>query len=262
MGFILTLISNKGLIIQMTKREVLGRYKGSAFGLVWSFFNPLIMLAVYTFVFGIVFKARWGADGGENFSLLLFTGLIFHALLAEVLVSAPNLITTRVNYVKKVVFPLEILPFVSVFTAAFHFMVSMLILLLALLVVNSSISITWLYLPFVFLPLLFICLGVSWFLSSLGVYIRDISQLTGVLATLLMFLCPIFYPLDAIPEQYRIYILMNPLSYLVEQARAILVFGLQPNILVLSIYSVAALAFSQLSFWWFMKTKKGFADVL
>jgi lipopolysaccharide transport system permease protein len=253
---------NANLIYQLTKREVVGRYKGSALGLLWSFIIPLVMLGVYTFVFGMVFKARWGVDGGPNFSVLLFTGLIFHAFLAECLTSSPGVILSKPNFVKKVVFPLEILPIVSVLTALFHFLVSLFILFFAVLITEGSIPLTWLALPAVFLPLFFLGVSVSWLLASLGVYLRDIGQMTGVLATLLMFLCPIFYPLSAIPEAYQPYILLNPLSFIVENARNILVFGEWPNFSGLAIYGLVTSMLSFLSFIWFSKTRKGFADVL
>lgn len=261
-NFLLLPLKNRSLIFQLTKREILGRYKGSALGLLWSFVTPLVMLAVYAFVFGVVFNARWGIDGGENFAVLLFTGLAFHSFLAECLIASPNLIVGKPNFVKKVVFPLEILPLVTVLTACFHFIIGLFILLLAMLATSSSIPATWVYLPLVFLPIFFVSLSVSWFLASLGVYIRDIGQVTGILATLLLFLCPIFYPLEAIPKHYQVYILMNPLSIIVEEARGILVIGRQPDFIGLSLYTLAAFALSFLSFIWFAKTRKGFADVL
>lgn len=250
------------LIYQLTKREVVGRYKGSALGLLWSFIIPLVMLAVYTFVFGMVFKARWGVDGGQNFSIILFCGLILHSFLAECLTHSPTVILNKPNFVKKVVFPLEILPLVSLLTALFHFVVSLLILFLAVFISSGSIPVTWLTLPIVFLPLFLLGLSASWVLASLGVYMRDISQLMGVVATLLMFLCPIFYPLSAIPEKYQIFIMLNPLSFIVEQARLVLIFGSAPNFLYLAIYSIVTLAIAYLSFVWFMKVKRGFSDVL
>lgn len=254
--------SNANLIYQLTKREVVGRYKGSALGLLWSFITPLIMLAVYTFVFGMVFKARWGVDGGQSFAVLLFAGLTFHAFLAECLTSSPGVILNKPNFVKKVVFPLEILPIVSVLTALFHFLISLFILFISIFITQGTIPLTWLCLPIVFLPLFFLGLSVSWLLASLGVYIRDIGQITGVLATLLMFLCPIFYPLSAIPEAYQPYILLNPLSFIVEEARGVLVLGEWPNVKALILYTLATFIFSFLAFVWFSKTRKGFADVL
>lgn len=262
MSMISSFVSNRRLIIQLTKRDIAARYKGSVLGVFWSFITPLIMLAVYYFVFGVIFKARWGQDGGENFAILLFTGLMFHSLLAESLTSAPHVILSKVSYVKKVVFPLEILTWVSVLTAFFNFIISAFILFIVLFIVNLSVPLTWFYLPLVVLPLFFICLGVSWALASLGVYLRDMAQLVGVAATLLLFLCPIFYPIEAIPSNLQSVILLNPLSFIVEQGRGILVFGNSPNFLGLFIYFVVALVVAYVGYFWFMKTKKGFADVL
>jgi lipopolysaccharide transport system permease protein len=260
--FVNSLVDNWRLILRMTKRDVVGRYRGSLFGIVWSFFNPLLMLAVYSFVFGLVFKAKWGTDTTINFAVILFTGLIFHGFLGECIGRAPGIIVANATYVKKVVFPLDTLIWVSVFSSLFHFFISLFILMLALIAFSQSIPWTWVYLPFVLLPLFFVCLGISWLLASLGVFIRDIAQMTGIVVTILLFLCPIVYPLEVIPEVYQKYILMNPLTIIVEQARAILVFGKAPDFMSLFLYGVAAVIFCQLSYLWFSKTKRGFADVL
>jgi lipopolysaccharide transport system permease protein len=262
MLFLNTLIANRALINRLAVRDVASRYKGSVFGLLWSFFTPLLMLAVYSFVFGLVFKARWSVDTEKNFALILFVGLMFHSVLAESLVKAPGLILSNVNYVKKVVFPIEILAWTSVLGSIFNFIVSIVILFFALLLLGENIYLTWLYLPIVVLPLVTLCLGISWLLASLGVYIRDISQITTILSTILLFLCPIFYPIEVIPVEYQGFIMMNPLTFLVDQARAILIFGAEPNIRGLALYSVVSLVFCQLAFMWFQKTKRGFADVL
>ncbi len=262
MFFLKSLFDNWRLVLRMTKRDVIGRYRGSLLGIFWSFVNPLMMLAVYSFVFGLVFKAKWGVDTEHNFSIILFTGLIFHGLLGECIGKAPGLIISNASYVKKVVFPLDVLVWVAVLSSLFHLMISLLILLLAELLVFQSVSWTWIYLPIVLMPLAIVCLGVTWLLSSLGVYIRDISQMTGIVITILLFLCPIVYPLSVIPEKYQIFIMMNPLTFIVEQAREVLVFGKPPNIGGLFIYFMISIVFTQLCYLWFRKTQKGFADVL
>ena len=188
-----SLWTHRRLIVQMTRREVIGRYRGSVIGLAWSFFNPLLMLVVYTFVFGVVFKARWGTTGDESrakFALVLFAGLIVHGLLAECLVRAPELIVSQVNYVKKVVFPLEILPVVIALSAAFHALISALALLLAMAVVNEPVPWTAPLLPLVLAPLAIGGLGLCWILASLGVFVRDIAQTIGIAVTVLMFVSP------------------------------------------------------------------------
>ena len=256
---------NRRLIYQMIKREVVGRYKGSIFGLTWSFLNPIFMLTIYTFVFSVVFKAKWvGSVTGSKaeFSLILFTGMIVFGLFSEVINRAPSLIISNVNYVKKVVFPLDMLPVISMGSALFHTLVSISILDFAFVLVNGYLPWTALYLPLVFAPLIILSLGLSWFLASIGVFMRDVSQTVGLLTTVLMFVSPIFYPLSALPQEFRGWIALSPVSFIIEQARAVLIFGLQPDWLGLIIYTLIALIIMWFGYAWFQKTRKGFADVL
>lgn len=246
----------------MAKREIASRYKGSMLGIFWSLLNPLIMLTVYTFVFGVVFNAKWGGGTDDNFSIILFTGLILHTLLAESVVVAPNIVVNNVNYVKKVVFPIETLPFVYLASSFFNFLIGLSLIFLGQLMFGSGISITWLYLPLVVLPMIFLCLAVYWLFSSFGVYVRDLGHVAPIMATLLLFLCPIFYPLSAMSENFQRIILLNPLSYLVEQAREILIFGNEPNTNYLLIYTLITIVLCQISYVVFMKAKRGFSDVL
>lgn len=255
---------NRELIKASAKREILGRYRGSAMGLLWSFFNPVFMLAVYTFVFSEIFKARWsaGSESKTEFALVLFAGLIVFNLFAECINRAPSLILSNANYVKKVVFPLEILPFVELLSALFHAAISLGVWLLAYLILFGVPKITVLYMPLVVLPFLFFIMGLSWSLASLGVYLRDVGQFINIATTTLMFLSPIFYPATALPESYRYLLYINPLTPVVEQVRAVLYFGNQPNFTMLGIYWFATLIIAWLGFAWFQKTRKGFADVL
>ena len=256
---------HRSLIKQMAWREVVGRYKGSIFGLAWSFFNPLMMLAVYTFVFSVVFKARWGVETSESktdFALVLFVGLIIHALFAEVLNRAPALILSNANYVKKVVFPLEILTVVSLGAALFHAAISFLVFLVAFFIINGLPSWTIIYTPLTLLPLLPLTLGFGWLLASLGVYLRDIGQIIGITTTALLFLAPVFYPLTALPETYQSVLYINPLTYPIEQTRAVIIFGEIPNWEVLGVYMIISVLICWIGFWWFQRTRRGFADVL
>jgi lipopolysaccharide transport system permease protein len=256
---------NRDLIWQMTRREIAARYRGSIIGLAWSFINPLLMLAVYTFVFSVVFKARWGIDGHESradFAIILFVGLIVFGLFAETVNRAPGQIVSNANYVKKVVFPLEILSIVSLGSVLFHSMVSLIVLLLAQLIINRAIPWTVVLFPLVLLPLIFTSLGVAWFLAALGVYIRDIGQITTVFTTVLMFLSAIFYPISALPEEYRPWLRLNPLVLIISESRKVLVFGSLPDWSWLGISLLMGLAIAFAGFWWFQKTRKGFADVL
>lgn len=256
---------NRQLIIQMTRREVAGRYQGSVLGLAWSFFNPVFMLVVYTFVFSAVFKARWGLGGAESktqFAVVLFVGMIVHGLLAEVLNRAPGLILANVNYVKKVVFPLEILPVISMGAALFHSLVSMGVLLIAFALFNGYLHWTAVFTPLVLLPLVILTLGLAWMLAALGVFLRDVGQTIGIVTTVLMFLAPVFYPVTALPEELRPWLMVNPLTFIIEQARAVLIWGRQPDWVGLSIYMLLAAAIAWAGYAWFQKTRKGFADVL
>lgn len=255
---------NRSLAKALVQREVVGRYRGSIMGILWSFFNPVFMLAVYTFVFSVVFKARWsgGSESKTEFALILFAGLIVFNLFAECFNRAPSLILSNVNYVKKVVFPLEILPWVALGSALFHALISLGVWLIAYLFLFGVPHITVLLLPLVILPLLLLIMGLTWALASLGVYLRDVSQFIGVLTTVLMFLSPIFYPASALPEQYRHLLLLNPLTPAIEQARDVLFWGKVPNMTILLVYLLGAALAAWLGFAWFQKTRKGFADVL
>jgi lipopolysaccharide transport system permease protein len=256
---------NRQLILQLTRREVIGRYRGSLMGLAWSFLNPLLMLVVYTFVFSVVFKARWGTGGQESradFAIILFTGMIVFNLFAEIINRAPGLIISNVNYVKKVVFPLEILSWVSLGSVLFHSLVSLIVLLLVQIIINHSLPWTIIFFPLVLLPLIFASLGVAWFLAALGVFVRDIGQVTGVFTTVLMFLSAVFYPLSALPEAYQVLLKLNPLVLIIIESRKVLVFGSLPDWFSIGIALLVGFSIATAGFWWFQRTRKGFADVL
>lgn len=257
---------HRNLIYQMAKRDVIGRYKGSVMGLLWSFINPIFMLAVYTLVFSVVFKARWaGADASESkmdFAIILFVGLITHGLFAEVLNRAPFLIVQNANYVKKVVFPLEILPIVALCSVLFHSLISLLVLLVAFFIFNGHLYWTALFAPLVFLPLLLMTLGLAWFVASLGVFVRDVGQTVSLLMIVMMYLSTVFFPIAALPEELQPVILLNPLTFIIEQARAVLIWGKLPDFAGLGAYTLVAMVVMWLGYAWFQKTRKGFADVL
>lgn len=261
-------IQHRNLIFQITRREVVGRYRGSAIGLGWSFLNPLLMLAVFTFVFSVVFQAKWGvamegqSEGKGFFAVVLFIGLIVHALFAEVLTRSPALILSNVNYVKKVIFPLEILPISAVLSAMFHASISIGVWLIAYLLFVGIPSWQVIFLPFVLLPLIILSLGVSYMLASLGVFLRDIGQTMGILATVLLFLSPIFFPIERLPETYQPLFMANPLTFIIEQARDVLIWQQMPDFTGLAIYMFYASIILFVCFAWFQKTRKGFADVL
>jgi len=256
---------NRQLISRLSKREVVGRYQGSIIGLLWSFLNPIFMLVVYTFVFSVVFKARWGVGDDETkiqFAVVLFAGLIVHGLFSEVLNRAPNLILSNVSYVKKVLFPLEILPGIAMGAALFHTTVSLTVLLVAYILFYGSLQWTAVFIPLVLLPLVILTLGLAWVLASLGVFLRDVGQTISIITLIMLFLSPVFYPLTALPHEYQILIMANPLTFIIEQTRQVLIWGRLPNWIGLGIYAMLATGVAWAGFAWFQKTRKGFADVL
>lgn len=259
-----TLWQHRQLIADMAKRDALGKYRGSTLGVLWSLLTPIFMLTIYTFVFSEIFQARWatGNTSKSEFAIVLFAGLIMFNLFAEIVTRAPGLIIANANFVKKVVFPLEILPCVNLASALFHTCISLLVLLVFQFSINGNLHLTVLAIPFVLLPLVLFCLGISWFLSAIGVFLRDVGQTIGVFVTGLMFLSPIFFPLSSIPASWRALAALNPLVFPIEQARNVLVWGRMPNLIEWGIYTVFAALVAWLGFASFQKTRRGFADVL
>jgi len=260
-----TLWCNRSLVASLIKREVTGRYKGSVFGILWSFFNPVLMLAVYTFFFSVVFKARWpgGSDSKTEFALILFSGLMVFNLFSECITRSPGLILSNVNYVKKVVFPLEVLPWVTLGAALFHLAISFGVWIIFYVVFFGTPHLSILMFPLMLLPLLFLALGFGWGLASLGVYLRDVSQIVGSIMPVLLFLSPVFYPISRLPEKYRVMVHINPVTVAVEQARDVMIgSGGGINWVSWVVYCLVSVCVAWLGFAWFQKTRKGFADVL
>lgn len=253
------------LIAQFIRRDVLGRYRGSLLGLGWSFLTPLLMLGVYSFVFIGVFKARWpGVEQGDGvfFAIRVFCGLVVFNFVAEILARSPTVITEQPNLVKKVVFPLDALPVVVVGSALFHFLLSMLVLLAGVVAVQGFLPLTALALPIVFLPLLVQMLGLSWILAGLGVYVRDIGPVMGMVSSLLMFLSPVFYSLEAVSEKVRGVMLWLPTTPVIENFRRLLFEGLWPDWHALVLHAGIALVVVLLGASFFGASRRGFADVL
>ena len=251
--------------MQMVRREVVGRYKGSVLGIFWSFLNPALMLIIYTFVFSVVFKARWGVNTDETktqFAIILFVGMVVHGLFAEVINRAPSLIISNVNYVKKVVFPLDILPSVAMGAALFHSFVSLGVLIVVFVIFNGYLNWTAIFIPFVLLPLIILTLGFALMLASLGVFLRDLGQTTGIITMAMLFFSPIFYPVTSLPVELRPWLMANPLTFIILQAREVLIWGHSPDWAGLGIYTIVATFVAWAGYAWFQKTRKGFADVL
>jgi len=255
----------RGLVASLVERDIVGRYRGSLMGLAWSFFNPVLMLLVYTFVFSVIFNARWGVEPNESrtdFAIILFVGIIVHGLFAECVNRAPGQILSHANYVKKVVFPLDILPWVALGSALFHAFASVVVLLAVQLIARHTLPWTAVLFPLVLVPLVFATMGFAWFLAALGVYVRDVGQITAVFTTVLMFLSPVFYPASALPPSIREWMWLNPLARIIEEGRNTLVFGKLPDPGGLAISLAAGLVLAWAGFAWFQKSRRGFADVV
>jgi lipopolysaccharide transport system permease protein len=256
---------HRQLVAQLIRRDVAGRYRGSLLGIVWSLFNPLLTLAVYTFAFGVVFKAKWTGSRSDSlleFAIMLFAGLIVFSLFAECVTRAPGIVLANANFVKKVVFPLEVLPVMLLGSALFHATASLAILIVGIAVTYGMVHWTVLLFPFVIVPVALLSLGLAWLLASLGVFVRDIGQVIGVLTTALLFLSPIFFPLAALPPAVRPWMELNPLAFPIEEARHVLVLGQLPDWGSLAIYSAMALLVAVAGYAWFQRTKRAFADVM
>lgn len=264
MVIIASLWANRNLLAGLIRREIIGRYKGSVLGILWSLFNPVLMLAVYTFFFSVIFQARWlgGSGSKTEFALILFAGLLVFNFFAECMNRAPSLIVSNVNYVKKIIFPLELLPVVAMGSAGFHLLVSFLVWLGFYVVIFGAPHAETLLFPVVLVPLVLFTLGVTWLLASLGVYLRDVSQVVGSLVPVLMFLSPVFYPLKSLPEEFRAVVHLSPITVAVEQAREVMYWGGSVDWLIWGVYLGISGIVAWLGFVWFQKTRKGFADVL
>ncbi len=257
-------LNQRTLLWQFARRDVLARYRGSLLGLGWSFITPLLMLAVYTLVFRVVFKARWAGDttGDFEFALQVYAGLIIFSLFAEVVSRAPRLILEQPNLVKKVVFPLEILPWVAVLAGVFHLALNLVALLAAAAIARGGLPLSILALPLVLAPFVPLLLGLGWFLSSLGVFVRDVGQIATLLVSLLMFLSPVFYPVSSLPERWQPWMYANPLTPAIEQLRRVALDGLWPDWPQLALLLVVGSVFAWAGAHWFAATRKGFADVI
>lgn len=254
----------RDLIAQLARREVQSRYKGSMLGLAWVALQPVLLLAIYTFVFSVVFRMTWGAsaEGGRVlFALTLFAGLTTFGVFAELVSAAPALVLANANYVKKVLFPLEVLPVVRLASALVFASFSLAILLLALVATGRAHA-TWALLPVAWLPMVLWALGLAWALAALGVFLRDLQAMVSLLVTMLFFLSPIFYPLEALPLELRGVFRLNPVAVFVEDTRRVLVFGLAPDWPWTLGATAAGFAVLSLGYALFMRSQRAFADVL
>ena len=252
------------MIWQLTKSEISRRYRGSYLGLAWCLINPLIMLAIYTFVFGYIFKTRWaqGAADTTEFAILLFCGLNVYNIFSESIIRATSVIAQNANYVKKVIFPLEILPITVLGSALINSVFGFLALCFVIMATGKTIPITAVLLPIVLLPFILITLGVSWLIASTSVYLKDIENIIGFAVTGLMFMSPIFYPITAIPPEMRFIFSLNPVTYAVEDVRRVLIWGQLPDFTIFCGELLVAILILVGGYKWFAKVREGFADVL
>jgi lipopolysaccharide transport system permease protein len=256
---------HRNLLGQFVRRDIEGRYRGSYLGIVWSMLLPLFMLIIYTLVFSVIFKSQWQTSNQGNqaeFAVIIFAGLIAFNVFSECISRAPSLIIGNVNYVKKVVFPLEILPATSLGTALFHAIISIVILTIGSITLLGRFSATLVLVPLATLPLIWLCLGLGWFLASLGVYLRDTAYAVSIVTQVLFFLSAVFYPVAAVPESLRPFMYLNPLTTIIEGYRQVLIWNSPLEWKPWLVVTIASACITLLGYTWFMKTKSGFADVI
>jgi lipopolysaccharide transport system permease protein len=258
------ILRRRELFFEMVGREIAGRYRGSMMGALWAIAGPLLMLGVFTFVFTAVFAARWGKLEGDPslFALMLFPGLILYGCFAEVMGRSPAAIVSQPNFVRKVVFPIEMLPAVGVASAGAQAAIGLAVVIAFKFALTGNVPLTAVWLPLVLLPFAIFLCALGWLLAFLGVYLRDIAQVTGVIATAFMFLSPVFYPIEALPEEWRAWAALNPLTLIIEETRKVLILGESPDLAGLAAYGAIATVFAGASLYVFRRARKGFADVL
>jgi lipopolysaccharide transport system permease protein len=258
--------NHRDLTRELIKRELSQRYRGSYLGLAWAIINPLVMLTVYTFVFSVFLKVRWETGTEQTptqeFALIIFSGLIPFTVFSEVINKSASLIASVPNYVKKVVFPLQIYPIVLLGSALLTSLISVVLVLVGNLVLLGTISKTLYLLPLAYLPLVLLSLGLGWFFASLGVYVRDLAQVMPVATQILLFISTIFFPASAVPKALKFLVNLNPLTTIVECFRQVLIWGSPLPWVAWGIWTGLTALLAVGGYAWFMSTKKGFADLL
>ncbi len=255
---------NRRLLYELSRREIISRYQGSIAGVFWSLLQPVLTLALYTFVFALVLKVRWPGqeEATSRYALVLFAGLMLFNLLSEILNRAPALLMAHSNYVKRVVFPLELLPVASAIGVLSHVLVQLLVWLVALCAATGSMHWNMLWAPLLMLPLFVLALGLSWMLAGVSVFLRDLVQLVPIASAALVFLAPVFYPLDAVPVNVRGWIEANPLTFVVEQFRAVVIAGEAPQVVPWLLYAAISSCAGWLGYVAFQRLRPRLADEL
>ena len=251
------------LIYSFAKRDLLGRYKGSALGIAWAVLTPVVMIAIFTFIFAGIFGARFGAgDSHWDYALYLFCGLLPWTMFQETVQQSSNTIVANANLVKRVVFPLETLPAAQAFAALGNQLFATIALLIATVFIRQNLQLTTLWLPVLPIPQLLLALGAAWLIASLGVFLRDIAQVIPLLLMAWLYLTPIIYPESIVPERFRWFIGINPFTSLVRSYRRVFLDGLAPDWGGLLYFTLVALVVFLFGYWWFARTRKNFADVI
>jgi lipopolysaccharide transport system permease protein len=263
--FAAALLEHRELWWRLTERAVASRYKGSALGFGWSLLQPLVMLAVYTFVFSTIFKSRWSGleeAGSLGYAVNLFAGLIVFNLFADCIGASAGLVVGNKNYVTKVIFPLELLGATTLGSATFQAVTSAVILVSFEKLAFHTVPVTLFWLPLVWLPLLLGCLALSWVVSALGVFLRDLEQLVPMLLSVMMFLSAVFYPISSLPVHVQPLMQFNPLALVIEQTRRVAVEGLAPSLRYLVMGAAIGVVGCEIAYRGFQRARRGFADVL
>jgi lipopolysaccharide transport system permease protein len=251
------------LILSLARRELVGRYKGSVLGIIWAFLTPIVMIAIFTFIFAGIFGARFERAGSQwGYALYLFCGLLPWNMFQETLQQSANTIVAHANLVKRVVFPLETLPMAAALSSLGHQMFGTVALLIAAIVIQRQLHWTILLLPLLVLPQLLLTLGAAWLIASLGVFLRDIAQGVSLLLMAWMYLTPIIYPESLVPDRLRKFVDLNPFAALVRNYRRILLEGAGIDWMGLAYFTGWALVIFIFGYWWFARTRKNFADVI
>jgi lipopolysaccharide transport system permease protein len=251
------------LILSLARRELVARYRGSFLGIVWALLTPVVMIAIFTFIFAGIFGARFGVSGSTwDYALYLFCGLLPWTMFQDTLVQSATTIVNHSNLVKRVVFPLETLPIAQALSSLGNQLFGTVALLIAIVIMHQELHLTILWLPALIIPQLLFTLGAAWLIAALGVFLRDIAQGISLILSAWMFLTPIIYPESIVPDRYRFFININPFTALVRSYRRILLEGAAPDWTGLAYFTGVALISFLFGYWWFARTRKNFADVI
>lgn len=259
------LLRHRELIATCVGREFYGAYRETFLGTAWQVLNPLILLSLFTLVFGYIFNGKFNPAGHETppeFAVALFVGLSFYLCIGQALTSSPALILSNSAYVKTLSFPLEVLPVAAVLNMMVNLLIGLALCMLGFLAIHGFVHWTAILLVPLIVCTALICLGLSWFLSSLAVFVRDVPSITSPLSMVLMFISGVFFPMTSVPQSIRWLFKLNPIAIIIEQARAVFLYGQVPNLLVMAAVAIVSVAVAIGGYWFFQRTKAAFADVL